>query len=227
MQDILRYINSVEGVIGSAVFNDHGVVVDHAFPPLIDTNSLKTAVGLVLECTHGLQIAQTLDMLDLRYAEGRIIIKAFPGAFLCLLCAKNVNLQVLTITLNMAVKKLEALLLIAVETAGTAASAEEAADGSILRLSISHLANRDASKSFDSLGMIAISQPTSAYISEFYKTPFKKLILTNTTAGTSGAFAVMVMKDMDPQFDGTIIVGPGIEKKLQVNEGDKIEVKIG
>jgi predicted regulator of Ras-like GTPase activity (Roadblock/LC7/MglB family) len=227
MQDILRYINSVEGVIGSAVFNDHGVVIDHAFPPLIDTNSLKTAVGLVLECTHGLQIAQTLDILDLRYAEGRIIVKAFPGAMLCLLCAKNVNLQVLTITLNMAVKKLETLITTPAEAAKTGASAVEALDESILRLSISHLANRDASKSFDSLGMIAISQPTSAYISEFYKTPFKKLTLTSTAAGTSGTFAVMVMKDMDPQFDGTIIVGPGIEKKLQVNEGDKIEIRIG
>jgi len=227
MQDILRYINSVEGVIGSAVFNDHGVLVDHAFPPLIDTNSLKSAVGLVLECTHGLQIAQTLDILDLRYAEGRIIIKAFPGAMLCLLCAKNVNLQVLTITLNMAVKKLESLLTTSSEAAKSRTSADEAVDESILRLSISHLANLDASKSFDSLGMIAISQPTSVYISEFYKTPFKKLTLTNTTAGTSGTFAVMVMKDMDPQFDGTIIVGPGIEKKLQVSEGDKIEIKIG
>jgi len=227
MQDILRYINSVEGVIGSAVFNDHGAVVDLAFPPLIDANSLKTASGLVLECTHGLQIAQSLDMLDLRYAEGRIIIKAFPGAMLCLLCAKNVNLQVLTITLNMAVKKLEPLLTTSAGTAATGASAEESVDSGILRLSISHLANQDASKSFDSLGMIAISQPTSAYISEFYKTPFKKLILNNTAAATSGTFPVMVMKDMDPQFDGTIIVGPGIEKKLKVNEGDKIEIKIG
>ena len=37
----------------------------------------------------------------------------------------------------------------------------------------------------------------------------------------------MIMKDMDPQFDGTIIVGPGIEKKLKVSEGDKVEIKIG
>ncbi len=64
----------------------------------------------MLECTHGLQIDQTLDILDLRYAEGRIIVKAFPGALLFLLCAKNINLQVLTITLNLAVKKLVALL---------------------------------------------------------------------------------------------------------------------
>jgi len=227
MQDILRYMNSVEGVIGSVVFNDHGVVVDHAFPPLIDTSSLTTAVGLVLECAHGLQISRSLDILDLRYAEGRIIVKAFPGALLCLLCAKNANLQILTITLNLAVKKLEALLPAAAESAKTVVSAEEAGDSSILRLRISHLANRDASSSFDSLGMIAVSQPTSSYISEFYKTPFKKLTLTNTAAGTSGTFAVMIMKDMDPQFDGTIIVGPGIEKKLKVNEGDKIEIKIG
>jgi len=221
MQDILRYINSVDGVIGSAVFNEKGEVVDHAFPPLIDAGSLKSVAGMVLECAHGLQIARTLDILDLRYAEGRLIVKAFPGALLCLMCAKNINLQVLTITLNLAVKKLEALLPTAAEPA------QEAADSSILRLRISHLANRDASKSFDSLGMIAISQPTSSYISEFYKTPFKKLTLTNTAAGTSGTFAVMIMKDMDPQFDGTIIVGPGIEKKLQVSEGDKVEIKIG
>ena len=227
MQDILRYINSVEGVIGSAVFNENGVVEDYAFPPLIDANSLKAVAGLVLECAHGLQIAKSLDILDLRYAEGRIIIKAFPGALLCLLCAKSINLQVLTITLNLAVKKLEALLPTAAQPAETASFAVEAVDGSTLRLRISHLANRDASKSFDSLGMIAVSQPTSAYIGEFYKTAFKKLTLTNTAAGTSGTFAVMVMKDIDQQFDGTIIVGPGIEKKLQVNEGDKVEIKIG
>jgi hypothetical protein len=36
----------------------------------------------------------------------------------------------------------------------------------------------------------------------------------------------MVMKDIGQQFDGTIIVGPGTEKKLQVTEGDKIEITI-
>jgi hypothetical protein len=146
---------------------------------------------------------------------------------LCLLCAKNINLQVLTITLNLAVKKLEALLPTVEKPAEPALAVEEASDSSVLRLRISHLANQDASKSFDSLGMIAVSQPTSAYISDFYKTPFKKLTLTNTAIGTSGTFPAMVMKDIDQQFDGTIIVGPGIEKKLQVAEGDKIEIRIG
>ena len=74
MQDILRYINSVEGVIGSAVFSTTGGVIEHAFPPLIDVNSLKAAARLVEECSHGLQISETLDTFDLRYNDGRIII---------------------------------------------------------------------------------------------------------------------------------------------------------
>ena len=222
MQDILRHINSVEGVMGSAVFNENGAVLSHAFPALIDATALKKAAELTLECVHGLQIAQTLEVLDLRYAEGRIIIKTFPGAMLCLLCAKSINLQVLMITLNLAVKKLEALL----PKEDAAEPVEEDNDSSMLRLKISHLTNREASSSFDSLGMIAVSQPTSSYISDFYKAPFKKLILTNATAGTSGTFPVMVMKEIDQQFDGTIIVGPGIEKKLKVSEGDKVEVRL-
>jgi hypothetical protein len=94
-------------------------------------------------------------------------------------------------------------------------------------MKITHLANKQASASFDSLGMVAVSQPTSQYISDFYKAPFKKLTLTNSAAGTSGTFPVMIMKDMDQQYDGTVVVGPGIEKKLKVSEGDKVEVRIG
>ena len=230
MQDILRHINSVEGVMGSAVFSEKGSVLSHTFPPLIDAESLKRAANLTIECVHGLQIAQTLETIDLRYAEGRILFRAFSGAILCLLCAKSINLQVLNITLNLAVKKLAVLLPKAedaIEVPAPAGAFEEAGDGTVLRLKISRLANKEASSSFDSLGMIAVSAPTSSYISDFYRSAFKKLSLTNPAEGTNGIFPVMVMKDIDQQFDGTIIIGPGIEKKLKATEGDKIEIRIG
>jgi predicted regulator of Ras-like GTPase activity (Roadblock/LC7/MglB family) len=227
MKDILQHINSVDGVIGSALFSHKGDVLVHAFPALIDAASLKAAASLTLECSHGLQMSQTLDFLDLRYSDGRILVKAFPGAMLFLLCTNSINLQVLSITLNLAVKKLEAKLL-SEATAAAQQYVEDSGSGDgLLRMNISHLANKQASASFDSLGMVAVSQPTSQYISDFYKTPFKKLTLTNSAAGTSGTFPVMVMKDMDQQYDGTVVVGPGIEKKLKVSEGDKVEVKIG
>lgn len=228
MKDILKHISSVDGVIGSAVFNQRGDVLAHAFPAIIDAASLKAAASLILECSHGLQMSQTLDLLDLRYSEGRILAKAFPGAILFLLCANSINLQVLSITLNLAVKKLEAKLLSEVPPEAPKSDAgNSVSEEGVLRMAISHLANKQASASFDSLGMVALSQPTSQYISDFYKTPFKKLTLTNTSAGTSGTFPVMVMKDMDLQYDGSVVLGPGIEKKLQVSEGDKVEVKIG
>ncbi len=230
MQNILTQINSVEGVIGSAVFGAKGSVLAHAFPALIDAASLKRAASLVLECSHGLQISQTMDIIDLRYSDGRIVAKVFPGAMLFLLCTKNINLQMLTITLNLAIKKLEPKLPAGGAEAPQADSGVKSApvpDDGTLRLAVSHLANRQASASFDSLGMIAISQPTFTLISEHYKQQFKKLILKNTNAGTIGTFAVMVMKDMDQQYDGTIVVGPSIEKKLKVREGEKVEVKIG
>ncbi|MGB9080637.1 MAG: roadblock/LC7 domain-containing protein [Desulfuromonadaceae bacterium] len=228
MKDILQHINSVDGVIGSALFSRKGDVLVHAFPALIDAASLKKAASLTLECSHGLQISQTLDLLELRYSDGRILVKAFPGALLFLLCANSINLQVLSISLNLAVKKLEAKLLSEAPAAAPQFAREDSGSGDgLLRMNISHLANKQASASFDSLGMVAVSQPTSQYISDYYKTPFKKLTLTNSAAGTSGTFPVMVMKDMDQQYDGTVIVGPGIEKKLKASEGDKIEVKIG
>lgn len=235
MQNVLQNINSVEGVMGSAVLSMGGQVLVHAFPPLIDAATLQKAAGLALDCAYGLQISDTLESLDLRYAEGRLIIRSFPGAMLCLLCAKNVNLQMLNITLNLAVKKLETHIPreaapsepVPVPAAVQPGAAEPAVDDGILRMRIGHLVKREASNSFDSLGMIAVSQPTSGYITEFFKQPFKKLTLSNLSAGTSGTFPVMVMKDMDMQYDGMIIVGPGIEKKLGVSEGDKVEVKIG
>jgi predicted regulator of Ras-like GTPase activity (Roadblock/LC7/MglB family) len=228
MKDILQQVNnSVDGVIGSAVFSQTGNVLVQAFPALVDAATLKKAASLTLECSHGLQISQTLDLLDLRYSDGRILVKPFPGAMLFLLCTNSINLNVLSITLNLAVKKLEAKLTSQLPVAEQLAPVENPASvEGLLRMTISHLANKQASASFDSLGMIAVSQPTSQYIADFYKKPFKKLTLTNITAGTSGTFPVMVMKDMDQQYDGTVVVGPGIEKKLKVGEGDKVEVKI-
>jgi predicted regulator of Ras-like GTPase activity (Roadblock/LC7/MglB family) len=232
MKDILQHINSVDGVIGSALFSNRGEVLAHAVPALVDTASLSKAASLILECTYALQISETMELLDLRYSDGRVLVKSFPGALLFLLCANNINLQVLSISLNLAVKKLEAKLQTevppaAVITTTAPVSADPVPDDGLLRMNISHLANKQASASFDSLGMIALSQPTSQYIADFYKSPFKKLTLTNASAGTSGTFPVMVMKDMDLQYDGTIVVGPGIEKKLKVVEGAKVEVKLG
>lgn len=228
MKEILQQINSVDGVIGSALCSHKGEVLAHAFPPLIDADSLKKVAALTMDYSNGLQIAQTLDTMELRYSDGRVLVKALPEAMLLLMCANSINLQVLSITLNLAIKKLKTKLLGDISERPAAPAVEAAGSGGdVLQIKIGHLADKQVSASFDSLGMVAVSQPTYHYISDFYKVPFKKLVLTNAVAGTSGTFPVMVMKDMDMQYNDIIVIGPGIEKKLKVSEGDKVEAKIG
>lgn len=228
MKDILQHITSLDGVMGCALFSPKGEVLAHACSALIDESTLRKAASLTLECTHGLQISETLDLLDLRYTDGHILVKSFPGALLFLSCANGINLPVLSITLNLAVKKIEAKLSVdAPAVTQPSAVADSGPGDGVLRMNISHLANKDTSASFDALGMVAVSHATFQFISNYYNTPFKKLILTNSTAGTSGTFPVMILKEMDQQYDGSVVVGPGIERKLKVSEGDRVEVKIG
>lgn len=228
MQDVLHHLQSFKGVIGSALFSERGDVLAHVFPGLIDQETVQECAGLVLDCLHGLQVSETLELADLRYNDGRIIIKPGPGVLLCLLCTKSINLQMLNITLNLAVKKLESIASdepIPVRLPDADYEQEINRTDGVLRLPIAHLENREAATSFDSLGMVAISQDTGKQIREFYSVAFKKLTLTNSMTGTSGTFPVMVMHDMDSRYDGSILVGPGIEKKLKVNAGDRVEVK--
>lgn len=229
MQEVLHHIQSIKGVIGSLIFNEKGEVLSHSFPSLIDTETVQEVASLMLDCMHGLQVSETLELMDLRYNEGRIIIKPCSGIMLCLLCTRNINLQMLNITLNMAAKRLERCSInapISTEDHSTVPASDSIAADTHLRLPVAHLANKEAAASFDSLGMIAVSQNTSSQISDFYGAPFKKLSLINDVTGTSGTFPVMVMHDMDAQYDGSILVGPGIEKKLKVSAGDKVEVRI-
>lgn len=229
MQEILQYIQSVEGVIGCAVFSEQGKVLKSAFPALIDTVTLNQAALHSIDLTNGLQIADNFELIDLRYSEGRLIFKRISsGSVVFLLCAKTINLHLLATTLNLAAGKIDAALSVMEFSAPFSASAipKSTVNPNVLMLRISHLANREVSASFDSLGMIAVSQPTSSYISDFYKLPFKKISLTVPATGKTGTFPAMIMKDMETLYDGTIVVGPGIEKKLSINEGDKVEVRI-
>lgn len=221
MQEILHQISSIDGVIGSSLFDEHGKLLAHACPPLLDAGQLSKVAVSILDCLHGLQISQSVHGLDLRYAEGRIIVRALPGAFLCVPCAKNVNLSMVHITLNLAMKKLEQALTKAPAAAPAGASPVSADE--VLQLRIAHLQKSDASNSFDQLGMIAVSQSTAKQINDFFGKATKKVKVT-TANGGGGSFPIMIINDVELQYESALVVGPGIEKKLKANEGDMVMI---
>ena len=111
MEEVLKQINTVSGTIGSMVCDDQGQLLAHVFPPLFDKSMLSSAVAALSENLSGLDdMTGGVKLTDFRYQNGRIIVKPIDGGCLVLLCETTINLQLLTISLNVAIKKLEKLL---------------------------------------------------------------------------------------------------------------------
>jgi len=111
MEEVLKQINTVSGTIGSMVCDEQGQLLAHVFPPLFDKSMLSSAVAALSENLSGLDdMTGGVKLTDFRYQNGRIIVKPIDGGCLVLLCETTINLQLLTISLNVAIKKLEKLL---------------------------------------------------------------------------------------------------------------------
>ena len=224
MEEILQQLNAVQGVIGGLVCDTDGGVVATAFPSLFDQGIIGEVAAAVADRSAGAPAAGSFELLDLRYGDGRILVKPLQGGSLVLLCTKGINLPVLVVSLNMAKAKLETML----ASASRSAEAQVAPAGAaLLTLPVCHLEDRTVGSSFEQFGMAAITHPTSRQISSFYKTgTFKKLKLTCTATGASGIFPVMVVNENDAAYDGKIILCKAIERKLQAGPGDVLLVEL-
>jgi predicted regulator of Ras-like GTPase activity (Roadblock/LC7/MglB family) len=123
MRDMLHNINKVQGVIGSLIRSDDGSRELHVFPPVFEGTTLMKMTSAISDTIRQLDNAGSLELLDMRYQEGRIIAKKLKGGFLALLCSNDINMSLLTISLNVAKPKMEILL---AEAATTTLSPEEA-----------------------------------------------------------------------------------------------------
>lgn len=221
MQTVLQQITAIDGVLGCSLYNDKGKILAAACPLILDDKQLGTAAGIILDCLHALQISQTVVGMDIRFSEGRLLVKPLAGAFISVLCSKNVNMSMVTITLNLALRKLVQMLpKPGEEPAPTAASSSEG-----MKLKIAHIQKGDVGSSFDQLGMVAVSQGTAKQISDFFGKAGKKLKVT-TEFGEGGTFPVMVINDVEMQYDNALVVGPGIERKLKAVEGATVLIAL-
>jgi predicted regulator of Ras-like GTPase activity (Roadblock/LC7/MglB family) len=108
MEDILKDINAVVGVTGSFVCNDEGQVSASALPDLFDKTILSTVGRTMAQTMAGLATARRRKIgdIDLVYDQGRLITKNIGEGCLCILCVRHINVPLLNLTANVAVKKL-------------------------------------------------------------------------------------------------------------------------
>jgi predicted regulator of Ras-like GTPase activity (Roadblock/LC7/MglB family) len=99
VQALLRQLNAVPGVVGTMVCDQDGRLIAHAFPPTIDLAKIERAAAALGERTAAMQTALgPVDMIDLRYANSRIVVKAVGGARMLFLCSPSINLQLLAMS---------------------------------------------------------------------------------------------------------------------------------
>ena len=248
MQSILLGLTSVPGVMGSMLSDERGNVLAHSFPPPFDAATLKGAADFLQDNTIGLQdITGGVKLFDIRCELGRLIIKTLPRMFVVVLCQPAVNIQLLFISLNVAIKKIEKVAAdqlnqqvqqavpqaqpVSVKPAGAAPAysnyrALTDEKGVLLACEIMQ---KTAGTFWDSMtDSASVNRNTSLEISDFFKTgPFKKLTITNPISGISKHVPVTVIQhDRDHVYDGKIILTQALAELLYVKEGDQVRVEV-
>lgn len=254
MQAIMLGLTTVPGVMGGMLSDERGNVLAHSFPPYFDTATIKGAAELLQDNTVGLQdVTGGVKLFDLRFELGRLIIKTLPHMFVVVLCQPSVNIQLLYISLNVAIKKLEKLSIdnLLVQTARQAAPQPQVAPGAtaMSRPAGAAPAYSDYRATTDAKGVLltcetlkktagtfwesmtdnaSLNRNTALEISHFFKTgPFKKLTVTNSSNGISKHVPISVIQhDRDHVYDGRIILTQALSELLHVKEGDQIRVEV-
>jgi hypothetical protein len=106
MENQLKEINAVFGVIGSFVCLSDGSVAE-AMPESVGAAQLELAARVVSQTFQALEASgQRVSEADLLYDKSRLILRNFRGGVLAILCSRAINIPLLNFTANLAVKKL-------------------------------------------------------------------------------------------------------------------------
>jgi predicted regulator of Ras-like GTPase activity (Roadblock/LC7/MglB family) len=244
MQATLQSLHTVPGVIGGLLSDDDGNVLAHSFPPVFDLPALQGVCSNLNFNLHGLMDATGgVKLLDLRFDHGRVIIRSLQSQVLLLLCEQSVNLQLLTISVNVAIRKIEKLIdqgfkpayapptqpaasvnpIVSATSVPTSIRTDE--KGVILTVEI---LKKTASTFWDSMTESAsIGRNTALDISNHFNMgPFKHLTVYNKANGKSARVPVQVIQyDKDGSYNGKIVVTLSLAEQLKVKDGEQLVVE--
>lgn len=108
MDRILADIDSVIGVRGSFVVGADGKVISTTLSSSYDDSELNAAGRTLQKTIEGLQIAsgrETIEM-NLLYSDARMVVKSADKGCLVILCVPEINVALLNLTANIAVRKI-------------------------------------------------------------------------------------------------------------------------
>jgi predicted regulator of Ras-like GTPase activity (Roadblock/LC7/MglB family) len=112
MEDILKSINSISGVMGSFICDGKGKILASIMPDPFDETMVLDVGRTITQSMSGLATMhrRRIEDIDMVYDQGRFITRNLGDSILCILCIRNMNVPLLNMTANLAVKKLTKML---------------------------------------------------------------------------------------------------------------------
>ena len=106
MKAILDDLNAVAGVTGAFVCDEAGKVVEASMQQPLPSETLASVGRTVAQAGDGISLKGQGQDLELVFDSGVIVVKAVDGGFLCIVCSQRVNIPMLNLAANMAVRQL-------------------------------------------------------------------------------------------------------------------------
>ncbi len=235
MEAVLQQINKIQGVVGSLVCDEDGALLCHQLPSSIAATILKDASGILADSIVGLKPSVgEVGLLDLRYSDGRLLVKPLASAYLLLLCDPKINLQLLNMTLDVSIKKLEKTIAGQSASAPVSAAAASVAqelrrDGKGVVLTVDSMKASSKIKWDQMKEDAAVSKPLAVELGKLLNVDsLKKVRLVNRASGKSKVFHLIVYeKDGDPSLDDKIALTLAASEALVAKPGDEIVAEAG
>jgi predicted regulator of Ras-like GTPase activity (Roadblock/LC7/MglB family) len=105
---VLQQLGQIPGVVGTVIYDREGTVEASRFPALFDRATLDhVAAALAQDAYLEEWLQGPAACLDLRFGEGRVVLRGLPGAWLLVLCTAQVNAQLLNLSLTQGLRRLQ------------------------------------------------------------------------------------------------------------------------
>jgi len=227
MEVVLQHVSMMPGVMGCFMCNSAGRPLARSFPATCDAAVLKRTSAILPEIAETLH-GQTdgAKLVDLNYDVGRIIVKQLPEGFLALVCTQTINLQILSISLNIAQNKISTLIrsrqLQPVPAPLSNDMLRKGSNGVILTIDSMNVSAKIKWNQMEE--NVAISGKLALELQRVLNIgPFKKIKLTNKGAGSSKSFGFITFeRDNSQLFDDKIVLTLAAAEALKAKPGDEI-----
>ncbi|OGO13584.1 MAG: hypothetical protein A2Y93_17550 [Chloroflexi bacterium RBG_13_68_17] len=109
MNELLKDVNGVAGVLGACVCDADGQVISSSLPSAFDAGMIGTVGRTFIKTLEALKVARRrkVNEMDLTFETGRLVVKNLTEGCMIIVCTPTVNVPLLNLTANVVARKVQ------------------------------------------------------------------------------------------------------------------------